>query len=311
MKAAGGSGSPSLANEFTSWFDPRYLQPTKRLLDAFEPDIVLTNGIYYNVSPSVLVAASDVPVVFVPPDPTGLAFPRLTPRTAYKLLLYPKVLTHRTLLATFVDAFIAQSVTIVDHLNEVLGNVEQPVYFLPHPSFWEPIDESGLEYPSAGPDTLFYVGRLAAEEGMQLCYHHHMGTGCQTMAEVDRLLENTDPDKVWLLYDTGHFVFSSEDPLAAVKRYVSRIGHVHLKDVRPDVFKTVQKNDDSFLDAVRAGVFTVPGDGSIAFPEIFKVLEEADYRGWIVVEAEQDPAEANPLEYAMKARSYIREHTGL
>lgn len=155
------------------------------------------------------------------------------------------------------------------------------------------------------------LGTLALERGVRLCYHHHMGTGCQTMAEVDRLLENTDPDKVWLLYDTGHFVFSSEDPLAAVKRYVSRIGHVHLKDVRPDVFKTVQKNDDSFLDAVRAGVFTVPGDGSIAFPEIFKVLEEADYRGWIVVEAEQDPAEANPLEYAMKARSYIREHTGL
>ncbi len=155
------------------------------------------------------------------------------------------------------------------------------------------------------------LGALALERGIRLCYHHHMGTGCQTITEVDRLLENTDPDKVWLLYDTGHFTFSSEDPLAAVKKYIDRIGHVHLKDIRPEVFRTVQKEDMSFLDAVRAGVFTVPGDGSIDFPAIFRVLEDADYRGWIVVEAEQDPTKANPLEYAMKARSYIREHTGL
>lgn len=160
-------------------------------------------------------------------------------------------------------------------------------------------------------DGLNRLGALALTRGLRLCYHHHMGTGCQTMEEVDRLLENTDPEKVWLLYDTGHFAFSSEDPVAAVRRYVDRIGHVHLKDIRPEVFRTVQKEDMSFLDAVRAGVFTVPGDGSIDFPAVFKVLEDADYRGWIVVEAEQDPAKANPLEYAMKARSYIREHTGL
>ena len=114
-----------------------------------------------------------------------------------------------------------------------------------------------------------------------------------------------------MLYDTGHFAFCGEDPLAAVKRYVDRIGHVHLKDVRPEVLKKVKEEDMSFLDAVKAGAFTVPGDGSIDFKPIFDVLAENNYRGWMIVEAEQDPAKANPLEYAKKARQYIKENTGL
>ena len=155
------------------------------------------------------------------------------------------------------------------------------------------------------------LGKIAHDRGFKLCYHHHMGTGCQTTEEVDRLLDSTDPKYVNLLYDSGHFAFSSHDPVEMVKRYINRIGHVHLKDLRTDVFTTVQKEDMSFLDAVRAGVFTVPGDGSIDFPSIFKVLEENDYQGWMVVEAEQDPAKANPFEYALKARAYIKEHTNL
>ena len=155
------------------------------------------------------------------------------------------------------------------------------------------------------------LGEVAHKRGFKLCYHHHMGTGCQTFEETDRLLAETDKELVYLLYDTGHFAFSDHDPVEAVKRYINRIGHVHLKDIRPEVFATVKKEDWSFLDAVRGGVFTVPGDGSIDFPSVFKVLEDHNYSGWMVVEAEQDPAKANPLEYAMKARSYIREHTGL
>lgn len=155
------------------------------------------------------------------------------------------------------------------------------------------------------------LGAVAMDHGVRLCYHHHMGTGCQTMAEVDRMLDATDPDKVWLLYDTGHFAFSSEDPVAAIKRYIGRIGHVHLKDLRSEVFEEVRTRDMSFLDAVRAGVFTVPGDGNVDFPAVFRVLEDANYNGWIVVEAEQDPAKAHPLQYAQMARRYIRAHTGL
>ncbi len=155
------------------------------------------------------------------------------------------------------------------------------------------------------------LGKIAYERGFKLCYHHHMGTGCQTIAETKRMLDATDPKYVYLIFDSGHFTFSGEDPVEALKLFIDRVGHVHLKDVRPDVLKKVHEEKMSFLDAVRAGVFTVPGDGCIDFPSIFKILEDHDYEGWMVVEAEQDPAKANPLEYAIKARAYIAKYAGL
>jgi inosose dehydratase len=156
-----------------------------------------------------------------------------------------------------------------------------------------------------------HLGKIAREEGMKLAFHHHMGTSVQTIEETERFLNDTNSDYVFLLYDSGHFAFSEEDPVAALKKFISRVGHVHLKDLRTDVFAEVKKTDSSFLDAVRAGVFTVPGDGSIDFKSIFSILEENNYEGWMVVEAEQDPAKANPFVYAKMARDYIRSNTGI
>ena len=156
------------------------------------------------------------------------------------------------------------------------------------------------------------LGKIAKEEyGMALTFHHHMGTVVQSLAEVDRMMENTDPEYVSLLFDTGHFTYCGEDPLEVVKKYVHRIKHVHLKDIRPEVVEQVKKENMSFLAGVRAGAFTIPGDGCINYDPIFKVLEEAGYEGYMVVEAEQDPAKANPLEYAIRARKFIAEKTGL
>ena len=160
-------------------------------------------------------------------------------------------------------------------------------------------------------DGLNRLGRIAKDRGFKLCFHHHMGTVVQTAEETDRMLANTDPDLVYLCYDTGHFTFAGEDPLSVLKKYVSRVGHVHLKDMRADVVSRVKPEGWSFLSAVRNGAFTVPGDGCVDFDPIFELLSKAGYEGWLLVEAEQDPALANPLEYAMKARAYIREHTGL
>ncbi len=160
-------------------------------------------------------------------------------------------------------------------------------------------------------DGMNILGRIAREEGLKLAYHHHMGTGVQTVEETERFLNDTNPDYVYLLFDSGHFAFSGEDPVSALKRFVSRVGHVHLKDMRSRVYEEVREKDMSFLDAVRAGVFTVPGDGSIDFPSIFALLNEASYEGWMVVEAEQDPAKANPFKYALAARKYIREKAGI
>lgn len=161
-------------------------------------------------------------------------------------------------------------------------------------------------------DGLNRLGKIAKEEyGISLTFHHHMGTVVQNPDEVERLMKGTDPEYVSLLYDTGHFAYCGADPLEMVKKYADRIKHVHLKDIRPEVVRRVKEEGLSFLDGVRAGAFTVPGDGSIDFVPIFRVLEETGYEGYMLVEAEQDPAKANPLEYAIKARKYIAENTGL
>ena len=155
------------------------------------------------------------------------------------------------------------------------------------------------------------MGELAKEKGMYFTVHHHMGTGVQTAEEIDKLMEITDPDLVYLLFDTGHLSFSGEDVLGVLKKYVNRVKHVHLKSIRHDVINEGKEKGWSFLDCVRAGAFTVPGDGDFDFTPVFDVLDEAGYEGWVVVEAEQDPAKANPYEYAVLARNYIREKTGL
>jgi len=158
---------------------------------------------------------------------------------------------------------------------------------------------------------LNHLGAVAKKKGMQLVYHHHMGTGIQTTEEIDRFMEMTDPNLVGLLYDTGHLVFSGEDHLAILKKYIGRIKHVHLKNIRFDMLERAKKEKWSFLQAVRNGTFTVPGDGGMDFTPVFETLKAAGYKGWWVVEAEQDPAKANPLEYALIARNYIREKAGI
>ncbi len=161
-------------------------------------------------------------------------------------------------------------------------------------------------------DGLNRLGKIALEEyGISLTFHHHMGTVVQSLEETDRLMEGTDPRYVSLLFDSGHFAYCGEDPVAIVKKYIGRIRHVHLKDIRPEVVKRVRDENLSFLQGVREGAFTIPGDGCVDFPAIFKVLEENDYHGYMLVEAEQDPAKANPLEYAIRARKYIKEQTGI
>ncbi len=154
------------------------------------------------------------------------------------------------------------------------------------------------------------LGKIAGEKGMKIAYHHHMGTGVQTLAEVKKLMGITDPGLVYLLLDTGHIVFAGGDPVEMVESFGTRVKHVHFKDLRPRVMQQSLDEGLSFLQAVKLGVFTVPGDGMIDFRPIVRALGEVNYRGWIIVEAEQDPALAPPLEYAIRARKYLRENLG-
>jgi inosose dehydratase len=141
------------------------------------------------------------------------------------------------------------------------------------------------------------LAELMRARGMRLAFHHHMGTVVQSAQEVDALMTCTGP-AVELLLDTGHLAFAGGDPADAARRHAARIAHVHCKDLRADVVEAARNRDSSFLDAVLAGVFTVPGDGMVDYDAVLAPLAAAGYRGWLVVEAEQDPAVAHPLTFA-------------
>jgi inosose dehydratase len=136
-----------------------------------------------------------------------------------------------------------------------------------------------------------------AGEGVPLTFHHHMGTAVETEAELDAVM-NATGEAVGLLLDTGHLVFAGGDNAAVIAKHGNRINHFHTKDIRADVLAGIDRNAESFLDCVLKGVFTVPGDGMIDYDDIMKRLFDVGYEGWVIIEAEQDPAKANPLEYA-------------
>ena len=155
-------------------------------------------------------------------------------------------------------------------------------------------------------EKLNIVSQWCQRQGLPLAYHFHMGTLIQTSEEIDRLMANTSDD-VGLLVDTGHAAFAGGDPLEITKKHIKRIRHVHLKDVRNSLMKSLLNRDTSFIEAVIAGVFTVPGDGDLPTEKIIKALVDGGYDDWIVVEAEQDPEVAPSILMVTKAYQHITQ----
>jgi inosose dehydratase len=172
----------------------------------------------------------------------------------------------------------------------------------------KPLDER----PNLAPEDWTEFGRRVTAvadavlaEGVRLVYHHHMGTVVESETDIDVFMEATGP-AVHLLLDTGHATFAGADPAALARRYRERISHVHAKDVRRNVMERARRERLSFLDAVIAGVFTVPGDGCVDYRAVFGELP--GYSGWAVVEAEQDPDKAHPLTYARMGCKNLRRY---
>jgi inosose dehydratase len=162
------------------------------------------------------------------------------------------------------------------------------------------------EFKSYG-DKLTELAEWLRAEGCPMTFHHHMGTVVETEREIDLLMARTG-DAVGLLFDTGHLHFAGGgDVLATARRHGQRINHVHCKDVREGVLARLKAEDWSFLKGVIEGVFTVPGDGAIDFGQVAQALAAAGYSGWVVVEAEQDPSKANPLEMARIGHKTLTE----
>jgi len=182
----------------------------------------------------------------------------------------------------------ATVMVVCEVTNCIHGAKETPVHLRPlfPAERWE-------EYGSK----LTEFAQYTQSQGVQIAYHHHMGTVIETAQDIDNLMKNAGPE-VGLLLDTGHLTFAGEDPVKVAQCWAERINHVHCKDIRKDVLADVKNRKLSFLDSVLEGVYTVPGDGCIDYPAVFNVLKTVNYTGWLVVEAEQDPAIAHPLTYA-------------
>ena len=148
------------------------------------------------------------------------------------------------------------------------------------------------------------ISNRLSDEGIPMSYHEHMGTIIQTENDVDRFMNNTNQN-TFLLYDTGHLLFAEANYERVLKNYISKINHVHCKDIRQNILENSLKNDLSFRESFLDGVFTVPGDGCIDYEPLFKILYENNYDKWLIIEAEQDPKKANPLEYAKIGYTYL------
>lgn len=161
------------------------------------------------------------------------------------------------------------------------------------------------------------IAKYCADQGIDLAYHHHMGTVVETPAEIDAFMAATGP-ATKLLFDAGHAYFGAygQDPTPILEKYADRVSHFHAKNVRPTVMQQVREQGMSFMDGVRAGVFTVPGDGEggIDFSPLLSALKAQNYEGWIVIEAEQDPDVHEPLKYqslGLKTLKTIAKEVGL
>jgi inosose dehydratase len=187
----------------------------------------------------------------------------------------------------------------------VYGEVADSIQGAAQPLYKRPRFQGSAQW-SAYADRLSEFGRHTLTHGVRVAYHHHMGAYVETPADVDQLMALTG-NEVGLLFDSGHMTFAGGDAAAMLAKHIERVCHVHCKDVRPDVIRLARNGNWSFLQAVLNGAFTVPGDGAIAFEPLLRTLHANGYSGWLVVEAEQDPAVAPSYEYADKGYRHLRE----
>ncbi|KAF0864630.1 myo-inosose-2 dehydratase [Pseudomonas sp. LD120] len=154
-------------------------------------------------------------------------------------------------------------------------------------------------------DKLTTLARFTLSQGVRLAYHHHMGAYVESPADIDQLMRLSG-EEVGLLFDSGHCYMGGREPLEVLRKHIHRVCHVHFKDVRKPVVQLARNNLWSFPDCIVNGTFTVPGDGDLDFAALLDVLLDAGYQGWLVVEAEQDPAVAPSYVYAKKGYDTLR-----
>ena len=224
-------------------------------------------------------------------------------------LLVNDIDTEKTALKAWIDftrAAGGDHINACECSNTVHGNDKVPVNDRPI------MTDAEWERFSTGYEEL---SRFAAEQGVKMGYHHHMGTIIESAADIDRFMAMAGPH-TRLLLDTGHCTFGGADPAEVARKYMDRVTHIHAKNIRPEIMREVREQNLSFLEGVRRGAFTVPGDpeGCVAFEPVLKIAAEHGYSGWLVIEAEQDSAVREPFHYqdmGLKALRAMARATGL
>ena len=235
-------------------------------------------------------------------DPRGLRFVSGWHSTN---LLVNDVETEKAAMQPFLDVLKGMGCKVIivcETSNAVHGADDVAVNDRPH------LKDADWAAFGAGIEAL---AAFAASQGITLVYHHHMGTVVEAEWEIDRLMHETGPH-THLLLDTGHCFFGGGDPVRLARKHMGRVGHIHAKNIRPDILGQIREQGLSFLEGVRRGVFTVPGDadGIIDFAGVLQVASEHRYDGWLVIEAEQDPAVRPPVKYQTMGLRALKEIAG-
>ena len=186
----------------------------------------------------------------------------------------------------------------------VYGEVADAVQGQPVPLKWRPQFRSDADW-AAYAERVNRFARHTQSRGVRLAYHHHMGAYVEESRDVDRLMALTGPE-VGLLHDTGHATFAGGHAPTELRKHIARVVHVHCKDVRADVARMARNRHWSFGTAVINGAFSTPGEGCVDFGAVVGLLRDAGYRGWLVIEGEQDPAVAPSYRYAEMGYRYLR-----
>ncbi len=152
-----------------------------------------------------------------------------------------------------------------------------------------------------------YIAKeVKSRTGLRTVFHHHCAGYVETPDEIDIFLSLTDPSLVGLVLDTGHYMFGGGNPLEALKKYNTRIWHVHFKDCHPEIAARSRKEGWDYFKSVANGVFCELGKGAVDFKSIVDELHKQRYSGWIVVEQDVLPGMGNPKVCAQRNRDFIK-----
>ena len=216
---------------------------------------------------------------------------------------HPSVIPEVMNIAQLLSETGSRVIVLADEMNEARMSVAGRV-----------TDEDGLDPDSwsCAVELLTELAQRCREVGLATVFHHHAGTYIETPGEIEQLCAATDSDLIGLCLDTGHYFYGGGNPLDAVRRYKSRIRHLHLKDVRPSVLESVRRDRIGYLDAVRGGVFCELGEGAVDFRSVLEELEKYGFHGWAIFEQDVDPATAGaPSASALRSREYLRREIGV